>query len=233
MKKITEILSKEVVSAAEGEIVGIVTNAYVDRRLNRVRGYKVSSEDRDAGRLLPLLKPVGEGDAMIIRASAALSDTALADCPIGVKVYDTEGACRGVLRDLTFDERTGKTLSVVVDDGEIDPDRVVCFGKNAVILRAPRHDGVLFRKQAKRRTAHREKTATPTAPQTVTVAPAPAKTETLPGEYAFLLDRTVLKTIVGEGDVVAKEGDRVTEMLIAKARENGKLVELTVNSRKG
>ena len=47
------------------------------------------------------------------------------------------------------------------------------------------------------------------------------------------LDRTVLKTIVGEGDVVAKEGDRVTEMLIAKARENGKLGELTVNSRKG
>ena len=56
MRKITETLSKEVVAAAEGEIVGIVTNAYVDPKLTRIRGYKVSSEDRDTGRLLPLRK---------------------------------------------------------------------------------------------------------------------------------------------------------------------------------
>ena len=233
MKKITETLSKEVVAVTEGEIVGIVTNAYVDRRLSRVRGYKISGEDRDGGRLLPLRRLLGEGEALIVKSASALSDTSLADCPLGVKVYDTVGAFRGVLRDLVFDEITGKTLSVLVDEGAVDPDRVVGFGKNALILRAPCHDGVLFRKQPKRDGANGEKTKPAPAPEPAVEMPAVAEIEILPGEYAFLLGRTVLKTIVGEGGVVATEGERVTGELIAKARESGKLVELTVNSRKG
>ena len=245
MKKITETLSKEVVAVTEGEIVGIVTNAYVDRRLSRVRGYKVSLEDRDGGRLLPLRRLLGEGEAMIVRASAALSDTSLADCPMGVKVYDTIGAFQGVLRDLVYDEITGKTLSVVVDEAEIEPDRVIGFGKNALILRAPCHDGVLFRKNAKHgRTAKKPSAKPAPLPSPLTAAYAAPKSaakppvesaekEIRPGEYAFLLGRTVLKTILGDKDAVAHEGDRVTPELIAKARESGKLVELTVNSRKG
>jgi len=233
MKRITETLSKEVVAAAEGEIVGIVTNAYVDRRLTRVRGYKVSVEDRDAGKLLPLRRLLGEGEAMVVRAFGALSDTTLADCPMGVKVFDTVGALHGVLRDLLFDEATGEILSLVADDKEIAPDRVVGFGRNAVILRAPCHDGVLFRKNATSRVARK---VAPT--QQITPAPAIAPTEsereqeTLSGEYAFLLGRTVLKDIVAEGEPVARERERVTPELITKAREKGKLVELTVNSRK-
>ena len=238
MRRITETLSKEIVAAAEGEIVGIVTNAYVDGKLRRVRGYKASSDERDAGRLLPLRRLLGEGEAMVIRESAALVETTLADCPIGLKLFDTTGAFRGVLRDLLFDEKTGEILSLVADDQEIAPGSVVCFGSNAIVLRAPAHAGILIRKRNGRRTGAKRPLP---KPANVTFElhsesfdlPVEAERESFSGEYAFLLGRTVLKDILAERDLLAREGEHVTADLIAKAREKGKLVELTVNSRKG
>ena len=228
MKRITETLSKEVVAAAEGKILGIVTNAYADRRLSRVRGYKVASEDRDADRILPLRRLLGDGDAMIVRESGVLSETTLADCPMGAKVFDTLGAFHGVLRDLMFDERTGEVLSLVADEKEISPDRIVGYGANAVILRAPCHDGISIRRRGakggkRKATASSKRQPSATAVLTVTELPSLPETESegevFSGEYAFLLGRTVLKTIVAEGEPIARESEVVTHELIAKARE--------------
>ena len=249
MKKITESLSKEIVAAQEGEIVGIVTNAYVDKKLSRVRGYKVSSDDRDAGRLLPLRRLVSESDALIVRGVAVLQEPSLPDCPLGAKVFDTTGNFVGILRDLLFDEKTGAILTLVADEGEIDPARVVGFGKSAVLLRAPCHEGFVFRVRS---AGYRRKKITPPLPLQASETEAPlASTESIPselpapettipehakelfaGEYAFLLGRKVLKPILFGQEIIAQSESLVTPETIAKAREKGKLVELTVNSRK-
>ena len=244
MKKITETLSKEIVAAQEGEIVGIVTNAYVSQKLARVRGYKVSSEDRDAGRLLPIRRVIGEGDALIVKGVDVLQEPTCADCPLGAKVFDTVGVFHGILRDLLFEEKTGVILSLIADDTEIDPLRVVSFGKSAVILRAPCHEKTLFR--VRKSAAPTEPTVKkPEQPTLIDLAEAatplslPADEpqseptqELFAGEYAFLLGRTVLKNIFAGEEPVAERGETVTPELITKAREKGKLVELTVNSRK-
>ena len=249
MKKVTDTLSKEIVSVCEGEIAGIVTNVYTDGKLERVRGYKVSSEDRDEGRFLPLRRLIAEGDAMIVCGKYALEETSLSECPLGSKVFDTAGAFCGVLRDLLFDEETGRVLSLVADEKEIDPMRVIRFGKNAVVLRAPCHDGKVFRRSAKSR-SRKKKDSVPALPavssKTIAEPPLPIESEGTPVEtvsleerdifplqdYAFLLGRIVLKRI-GEGaDLVASENEIVTTDIILNAREKGKLVELTVNSRK-
>ena len=251
MRKITDTLSKEIVSVCEGEIAGIVTNVYADKKLVRVRGYKVSSEDRDEGRMLPLRRLIGEGDAMIVLETALLEEKTPDECPLGAKVFDTTGAFHGVLRDLCFDEVTGKVISLVADEKEIAPERVIRFGKNAVVLRAPCHEKKIFRKRTKKA----ERKAPIIREQTVPLAFSPLLTEESAAslseespikeestestteifplhDYAFLLGRTLLKRI-GEGaDVVAHEGETVTAEIILKAREKGKLVELTVNSRK-
>lgn len=255
MRKITDTLSKEIVSVCEGEIAGIVTNVYADKRLVRVRGYKVSSEDRDEGRMLPLRRLLGEGDALIIGENALLEEKTPDECPLGAKVFDTAGAFHGVLRDLCFDESTGRVLSLVADEKEIAPERVVRFGKNAVVLRAPCHDKKVFRRSARRvapkATAPNkseealfpfpllsEESAAESEPKSETPAINELETQSSIAEvfplqdYAFLLGRRVLKRI-GEGeDVVAREGEIVTAEIVLKARERGKLVELTVNSRK-
>lgn len=247
MKKVTDTLSKEIVAAAEGEIVGIVTNAYTDAKLTRLRGYKVSSEDRDEGRIAPLPRILAEGDALVVRNTASLRETTLAECPIGVKVYDTAGNLYGLLRDILFDEKSGEILTLFAGEREIAAGSTLSFGKNALLLRAPEHAKTLFRKpsagrkkspeakeniplllpEAERQTpAEKEPIAEATAdslPQEVT-----QEEEFFDRDYAFLLGRKVVKDL----GHIARTSDTVTPEVIRKARSSGKLVELTVNSRK-
>ena len=269
MKKITDTLSKEIVAVREGEIVGIATNVYTDERLTRVRGYKVSNEERDEGDLLPLRRLIGQGDALVVRSVTALEEPRGAECPLGAKIYDTLGVCRGVLRDLLFDEEKGDVLSLITDREEFASDRVISYGKRAVILRAPCHDKFTFRAVSRRphRQIKRSEDAAVKGPtnaqqedaivflagdslsEASAIHPLAAREdlssempsdipsatksetpETLP-EYAFLLGRTVLKDI-GKESAVAKGGEVVTADVIRRARESGKLVELTLNSKK-
>ena len=51
-------------------------------------------------------------------------------------------------------------------------------------------------------------------------------------DYAFLLGRKVVKNLVSGSDLIAMENDLVTPEIIVRAHRSGKLVELTVNSRK-
>ena len=255
MKKITDSLSKEIIAAAEGEIAGIVTNGYTDAKLSKLRGCKVSSEERDEGLLLPLDRILGEGDALVVRNLGALNETNRPECPIGAKVYDTLGRFYGVLRDVCYEEQNGKVLSLLTQDSELDPATVLCFGKNAVVLRAPAHEKLLFRKKSKapRRPAAKKQSSKPLlatqaemtlvelsawqapapAEETQALAPIPVEQSTM-GEnnYNFLLGRTVVKSIGKGSDLIAREDEIVTAELLRKARLKGKLVELTVNSRK-
>ena len=48
-----------------------------------------------------------------------------------------------------------------------------------------------------------------------------------------MLGRTLLKNVFSDGEILAKRGETVSARIIEDARDMGKLVELTVNSRKG
>ena len=241
MKLITDNLSKEIVAAYEGETAGIVTNAYTDPKLKKIRGYKISDDNSDDVKLLPLPRVIGEGDALVIKNLFTLKSAAYPECPLGAKVYDTSGVLHGVLRDVAFDQTNGDVLSLIVDEKEVAPERIVGFGSKVVVLRAPAHDSTLFKKGGN---VKRAKKAAP-ATLDFSIAVSPAKTEEaipqseqtedrtfLFQDYAFLLGRTVLKTIESGEGVVAERNEVVTPEVIFRARESGKLVELTVNRRK-
>ena len=256
MKKITDQISKEIVAVCEGEILGIVTGAYADKKLTRVRGYKVASEEKEDAESLPLRRVLGDEDALTVRTLSFLKASEDPECPLGAKIVDTAGLCHGVLRDVLFEEESGVILSLLASNGEIAPERVVGFGDRVIVLRAPCHDGKIFRKRG----VSRKRTPVDRLADTLLsfhVAPdAPAQEqkensaeEELPAiyleeseseeppaflfrDYAFLLGRKVTKTIGTEEDIVARAEDSVTPEVILRARERGKLVELTVNSRK-
>ena len=41
MKRITDMLAKEIVAVTEGESAGVVISAFTDEKLSRIRGYKI------------------------------------------------------------------------------------------------------------------------------------------------------------------------------------------------
>lgn len=242
MKSIVEQISKEIVAAAEGAAAGIVTNVYVTERLRCVRGYKASDDERELDLMLPLRRLLGDGDALVVRDLSALKETSLAECPLGAKIYDTAGKALGVLRDLLFEEGSGTVLSLVTGEGELPPERVLSFGKGVLVLRAPEHEKTLFRKRTSRAARSSPKrapveAALPSAELTLTEASDSTeetieRDESLFQDYAFLLGRRVMKDIVGADGIVAAKDSVVTIDAVLRAHKSGKLVELTVNSRK-
>ena len=152
-----------------------------------------------------------------------------------MRVYDSEGRALGILREVIADE-TGKTATLSIGEKDYAPSDVLRASRSGVILRSPAH-GDLHVKRAPAKKSRRPRPAAQPASVVQDVAP---ETETLPqatpaisyGEYAFLLGRTVSKDIVADGRMIAKEGTQVDAEIIEKARKQGKLVELTVNSKK-
>jgi len=253
MRKITDILSKEVVSVSEGEISGIVTNGYVDEKLTRIRGYKVSREEYDEPRALPFRRILGEGDALTVRDSSALEEFTGKECPLGRKVFDSMGNYLGLLRDLLFEEESGRISALLTETGEHSPTSVLRFGKNALLLRAPAHEKKVFR--CRRGTPHKkaavapkdegasslaadaltfpaESTAEERAEEALTFIERKPREGSPKQDYTFLLGRKILRTVGPETDPIAYAEDIVTPEVLLKARERGKLVELTVNSKK-
>ncbi len=269
MKRITDHLSKEIVIISEGEIAGIVTNAYVKEKLGRVIGWRVSSEEKEEESLVPLGRIVGFADALTVQNASAVKPSPYMPCPLGAKMYDSAGRFIGVFRDLCFDEKTGRTLSVLSDEKEFDPSLVVGVSAKAVVFRAEEHAEKRFAKaprnkvgQAEKRTRRKinenalslfsegerqaEEQATPqeeiietqeateinrTEIESSALSEESEKTEFL-GDYGFLLGRTVLKDVLSGGAVIAKKGSEVSAEIVEEARAKGKLVELTVNSKR-
>ena len=246
MKSIVESISREIVAAVDGRTAGIVTNVFVSEKLARVRGYKTADDESDEIGLVPLRRLIGAGDALVVRNLSHIKETTLPECPLGAKVYDTAGKLHGVLRDLLFDENSGAVLSLVTDEEELTPERVLSFGKRVVVLRAPEHDKIFFR-----RSPSGAKTAAPRVKPAAQIVSAETSEESLviPSlaeenseidesegflfrDYAFLLGRKVVKNLVNGSDLIAMEHDVVTPEIIVRAHRSGKLVELTVNSRK-
>ena len=266
MRKITDYISKEIVTIADAEIRGIVTNAYVTDKLSRVKGFKVSCEEQEDARCLPLYRIVGEGDALTASNKNALQVNSYKECPLGSKIFDSTGRSLGVLRDVVFDETRGEIISLLTNEETFSPTLVIAASKSAVVLRAAMHEGKRFAKPgAKSHHTHKrgdasvlstdtlyKETSRPFAEKDqesqeemrISLAPiVEANTENtelseetkktfMLGEYEFLLGRKVLKEVSSNGEIVAEKGEIVRAETIKNAREKGKLVELTVNSKK-
>ena len=72
MYKITDEISKEVLSVSEALPLGIITNAYVGERLSRVKGWLVSKDDSDEDGLLEMRRVLGRGDAVTVMNAGAV-----------------------------------------------------------------------------------------------------------------------------------------------------------------
>ncbi|MBQ9369706.1 MAG: hypothetical protein IJU10_01375 [Clostridia bacterium] len=235
MINVTDILSKEVLSLSDAAPIGIIANVYMSPDLSRIRGWTVVEEESDDEKLLPLPRIIGRTDVVTVMNISALKTPCGVKCPLGMRVYDSEGRALGILREVIADE-TGKTATLSIGEKDYAPSDVLRASRSGVILRSPAH-GDLHVKRAPAKKSRRPRPAAQPASVVQDVAP---ETETLPqatpaisyGEYAFLLGRTVSKDIVADGRMIAKEGTQVDAEIIEKARKQGKLVELTVNSKK-
>lgn len=139
MLKVTDILSKCVLSLSDAKALGVIANAYMSEKLKRLRGWLVVQEDCDEEPLLPRERIIGNEDAVTVMHPAVLRAPKGERCPFGAKVYDSLGKYLGVFRDLIFDEKSGLTSSLLVEESLLPAELVLSASADGVILRAEAH----------------------------------------------------------------------------------------------
>ena len=240
MTNITDTLSKEVISVSEATTVGVITNAFFSEKLSRLKGWTVVQDETDEEKLLPPARIIGNGDTVTLLNSFMLKPASGIKCPLGMRVHDSAGKYLGVLRDVITEEENGKTLALMVEDVAYAPSLVLSASREGVIFRAPTHEKLHTRrtpyptrKLRRERPVHTD-TLFPSLPSVSMQEDTESPIPNLPlySEYAFLLGRTVTKDLFFKGELLAAEGSFVDDSVIESARRQGKLVELTVNSKK-
>lgn len=258
MKRSEELLGLTVISIGDGKEIGLVSDLVINPAEGTVEYLIIDSGIRYIGiKVLPLKMVEGIGEyAVTVQDSSSIIDFAgepevsrLLELDVqvkGTKVLTKKGKLIGKVTEFFVDEDndgkiTGCELTPVNDSvaaGIIPAADVVTFGKDVLVV----NEGV-------------EDVLTD-SPSGVAVCPEPAEQEAIrsqepqmddaddnkePSEAAklfeerqrqYLLGRKVSKCIEADnGEVIAEEGDPITEELLDKAKEAGKFTELSMNTK--
>ncbi len=224
MQLISNYLDKKVISIYEAKIVGKVKTAYFDRKMKKV--YSLALDTLTGEIRIPINKIITSEEALIIKNLTALSErdnSLLIAFPIGASVYTTEGKSRGLVRDISFNDRY-EVQELYLDDGTVSGDEVASMSNNLVILKAEN----FIKLQAPR-------TRKPTVKipkQIIKKTEQKSTPARIISDYSFLLGRRVLSDLYStQGELIITENSKISAKTVDTAREYGKLVELTVGSR--
>lgn len=259
MKRSEELLGLSVISIEDGKEVGCVNDLVINSAKGCVEYLIIDSGPKYLGtKVLPFKLVEGVGEyAVTILSQSSITD--IADQPEinelleknvrvkGTKILTKKGKLIGSVNEILIDdENEGKIAGCELipvneanPDGVIAADGIVTFGKDVLII----NEGIATVPADRLASTGSQPVAEP-AKQPVSQVeeqkPA-AKEGQEPSEAArlfeerqrkYLLGRKVSKLVETEsGEVIAEEGDIITEELLDKAKEAGKFTELSMNTR--
>jgi sporulation protein YlmC with PRC-barrel domain len=254
---LSNIVSKKVLNLFSGKIEGTVKNLCFTSNLSRVSTLKMFTEEDDEF-LIDARKIYSIGDsAVVIKNSSAMTPT-LNVCavdensPINLEMYSLAGDSLGQVCDAELSN--GLALNFLISKTHrIKQSQILNVGKNIVVNTAEKKVRICDFKP------HISLNVTPEIaeekvyilPQIETTEdPATIQNETkenqktfrinsLPspqkivGDSNFLIGRKMVKTVYGlNNEIIIKKEFLINEKTIDSARRHGKLMELTVYSRK-
>lgn len=240
MYRVSELLSKPLITLSDAKDAGTVCNIFFDKTLRRGRYVELFSEDETAPeqRYVALDRIRLGADAAVvshegvIKAGWSTPADDYAPNPINRTAYNLDGKSLGRVTDVLLDgvrvcefEIEGKTYAA--DTLVSYSDKILVFNDSGKSFRPvrPRKPRI----PAAAASIPVAATAAVELPEklTVTAAARPAGRS----DYAFLLGKKTVRHILSpEGNVIVPAGCVVTAELIDKARAAGKLVQLALNA---
>ena len=209
MHKITELIGKKLIDVDTardlGQIRGVAWSKAVGNCAIVTDGGTFKAETIFAVK-----------DAASIVKAEATDD--YADLTIGKTAYDTTGKYLGTLAEVEI----GNTLKI----GSIRLDDGTSFTRGKLYALG---DVLLIRARTPSTTASKKvKTKTRTGKKVF----APWLQNRRYGDFSFLIGKTVDKTITNfQGELMIKQGERVTNTILRQAKVSGKLIELCLHTK--
>lgn len=238
MYRVSELLSKPLITLSDAKYAGTVSNIFFDKALRRGSCLELLSEDDAAPERTAIdLKYVKLGpDAAVVPHSVLLEPvktSGLTSNPINCAAYNQDGKRLGRVSDVLLDGTN--IVSVEVDGKPYEVATLIAHSDKLLILNDSGRSFKPYR-PARKPTLPPEPPVEPppatTPPESVVVLPE--KLTAAPpvdrGEYAFLLDKKTTKHLLSpEGTLLVPAGTVVTHEVIDRVRSAGKLVQLALS----
>lgn len=236
MNKLSELISKPVISLYDGHHEGIVGNILLDcKRKRALYAVIFDSLEDTPERVLPLQKIYSVGDCVMIKndkdlelfSNLELSMSAFCN-PMLSTAYDTSGKKLGQVTDIILDDKYF-IEEITLSNGErCKGCNLACFNESTCIVY---RDGDTIKVSSFKPKFTMPKITSPTIVR-IMDEPEPQRVPTLPNRaianYRLLLNRKVTKNISSlNGEIIIRQNSKINHNIIDIARRHGLLRELT------
>lgn len=261
MLKVSEILSKPIISLYEAKNVGIISNIFFDKKMQTAKYLVIYSDnDDDINEKFIAFKEISalESDAATVKnLSKIVSRFSIAPTysinPMNLKVFNHEGKEIGKITDIEIEGN--KIINLNLGDKKYPPSMVLSKSDEIIVINDSGQPIKLSPPARIRKTAaDKKRNVTITAadkdntiiatdnlkdinlpyrvlPENTSVATPPAGITKKQG-YTFLLEKVMTRTIFSDtGEMIAEKDAAINPEIIEKAISAGKLVHLALHSK--
>ena len=134
MERLSNLISKQVLSLDEGQCIGYVINACLDLERNELSGLLICDEDAELVKFLDLKNMLFNNDFIVIKSVDMLSfgENILSDNPIGKTIVSEKGVVLGVVKDVEIVNK--KISKLITSNNEISPKNIINLQGNYLIF---------------------------------------------------------------------------------------------------
>ena len=243
MIQLSELIGKKVISLYNLKFEGTITNILFDSKRQRAKYLILQNEEDFVEKVINLKHVYNISNALCIKNDTCirLKDEMELELlgyynPICDEIFDTTGSHFGVLNDILLDDKFNVEY-YVSKNSTFDKSNIVCFNAHLLLLKNGKETLAKFSPPKKIETPQSDIVVQ--IPQEIAIQPVenPLPITKTPNKAIInsniLLDRLITKNITTQnGEIIARQNQRITQNIIKTARMYGKLKELTEYSVK-
>lgn len=230
MEKVSEFISKKIISIDDGNLIGYALNVIFDNDLKTFDGLIIADEENENTFVLNRkdIISVGEDCVMIDNANALQFNISSSNNPIGKLVYDCQGNMLGKVVDV---EIQGKWVKKIITTKCEFPQRFIRkAGDNFLIYGLSKKQG---KRQPKENPFEVKDVALPTVVAMDKIGQKVEQNQTrLFANAQSLIGKMVTNDVLGlNNELIAKKFDLIDKKMIIKAKKHNKLNLLAYYSK--
>lgn len=219
MEKISNNISKKVISLHEGEFIGYILDAVFDEDLDSLQGFLVVDDESEETFILNKenIKSVGD-DCIMMDSTHNLKRSFDEDTfnPIGKNVYDANGVYLGTVIDVVVQGRSVRRI--ITDKCEFFKRNIRKIGKNNIIF------GKKSLKNTKRQALFVIDESLNQKVTTLSVKEKQSKPYRIFANQSSIIGRTMTSDLYGyNNEIIAKKFDIINQNIINRAKLHNKL----------
>ena len=246
MYKLSEVLSKPILSLFTGKVEGTIKTAIFDKKLQKIKYLLVFNENEQNDEyIIPTQNffAIGE-NALVIKNSSCLEPLSnfepqiTFNNPINLRTFTTKGNLLGNVTDVFFDEKFVVEKILLSNNQTIDITDLASFSENSIIVqdKDKKVNISKFCEQKRPRLIKSNEPVTILRTNNIqTLETSQPQIAALPSKVTssvnFLVGRTITQNLYSQSkELIAKKGTPISLKTIESAKRNGKIKELSIFS---